>query len=1080
MKGKNIFLFIGCSLIVGGVAIALAPKSAFSTKAGEELYHDGNHYIGVSATQTETGVHDYYVCCTCHETFLDKGSINNVWKEAGTASDDTVNYVRSNPTDIRYAPNYVAPLTSNGAFIYGNGGETIIKRATGEGKAVFSETQVNAWIDSGVPSISFKLSFTPATKDGKQYKTVVNSKVGEYLSDTTGEKTYEVSLTRGRVVSLYTELGSEGADIPFTLTEFKLGKAVESITLSDYTDSVKFGKPYKYDGKVTVNYEDGTKEVVTNYSVDYSTLDRFHTGPNTVTVSYADKVAQANVNVTSSDELKVLMIGNSFSIDTMQWSYRIAKSLGVNDIKIVNMAIGGCSLATHWNNIQTDGAKYEHYIYENGWRCDSSTAKLSDAIKEYDWDFISFQQVSNDSGMPNSYEPYITNIATWLKNNATNKDVNLVWNMTWAYQSDSTHAAFPNYSNNQMTMYNAICNTVQTKAEKVVDVVVPNGTAIQNARTSYKGDTLTRDGFHLDLELGRYIAGLTFVSKLTGQDPTNATYMSPGMVSSDLKVAVESSKNAIDHPYQITNSKYLTEPKPEDDLFEYGPVSYTDGYYWNIQEGYQLTAWSNTFCASQAFTKETLPVGSLIKIADGYQIRIERYSDFDFNLKSSRFNNNTGYVSITQDLWEDYKYMAFNVSKIGNASMNGDYESTHNAIKIYTPTQMEIENVTYLKLGNVSSWTSGNPEINVEGLGLPKLKNDGTISDSSKYKIFSAQTVNSFPSWCEVTNGTPANSEYAFSAPLFRERSFTNGEEIQVSSKCFLFRINGKTSSTRIRIKGNESFTQNGHTYQFDKDYTLVYDGTTTNSSWSVEEVTTLGVSNAVYTWSSGNPTFIIKYLSNNPNRMMRTSYATSQPSYMDIAGGCSFTNLSYGFATDYNADISSKWLLRVANPTTIGASILFKGGVEFRVNGFRYVFDKDYQFVRKSDGWATANVVINKISVTDVFTWTNFYNIELKITYPTSDMPRIETSGASDSTQPSYLKITNSLQFSNIQWNFNGPSMHQSVSECLLIRFVDGTKVEGSQFQLLANKSFTFGENTYQFDRDYTFTFTNNEWVME
>ena len=50
-------------------------------------------------------------------------------------------------------------------------------------------------------------------------------------------------------------------------------------------------------------------------------------------------------------EIKLLAIGNSFSVDALQYFYQIASSLGVNDITIGNLYIGSCSLETHLNNI---------------------------------------------------------------------------------------------------------------------------------------------------------------------------------------------------------------------------------------------------------------------------------------------------------------------------------------------------------------------------------------------------------------------------------------------------------------------------------------------------------------------------------------------------------------------------------------------------------------------------------------------------------------------------------------------------------------------------------------------------------
>ena len=103
-----------------------------------------------------------------------------------------------------------------------------------------------------------------------------------------------------------------------------------------------------------------------------------------------------------------------------------------------------------------------------------------------------------------------------------------------------------------MTMYNAIINAVQTK---VSYTVIPNGTAIQNARTSLLGDTLTLDGHHLDLKIGRFIAGLTFALKVTGEDIANLTYAPGGINDTQLAIILESVQNALATPFAVTQSE---------------------------------------------------------------------------------------------------------------------------------------------------------------------------------------------------------------------------------------------------------------------------------------------------------------------------------------------------------------------------------------------------------------------------------------------------------------------------------------------------------------------------------------------
>lgn len=258
--------------------------------------------------------------------------------------------------------------------------------------------------------------------------------------------------------------------------------------------------------------------------------------------------------------LRILTIGNSFSDDTMEYVYQIAKSAGVAKIELGNLYIGGCTLATHASNAKNDKPAYEYRTNTRGSWSTKNNFKMSDAIKSQNWDFISMQQASGSSGSERSYKE-LEYLIGYVRSLA-NPDATLVWNMTWAYQQDSTHSEFPVYNSDQITMYESILSAVKKRVDKQpeIKIVSPTGTAIQNARTSFVGDRLTRDGYHLSLDLGRYIAGLTFFSALTGVSVENLDYAPAGVSNSLKKVALESALNAIRSPRAVTRSAFTTDP----------------------------------------------------------------------------------------------------------------------------------------------------------------------------------------------------------------------------------------------------------------------------------------------------------------------------------------------------------------------------------------------------------------------------------------------------------------------------------------------------------------------------------------
>lgn len=253
--------------------------------------------------------------------------------------------------------------------------------------------------------------------------------------------------------------------------------------------------------------------------------------------------------------LKILSIGNSFSVDAHQYTYQVAKSLGVEKVVLGNMYIPACTLSKHLSNARYNTAAYTYYSTDIGAWKEEGSYTIEDAVLSEDWDYITFQQASGQSGQADTYDDLqkLIDIVEPLCPKAK-----LVWYMTWAYQADSTNTNFPTYDSNQTTMYNAIVNAVKTKivTNDDIDRVIPVGTAIQNARTSSVGDTLTRDGYHLSYGLGRYIAGLCFIHSLTNIPIDNITYKPSDVTSEQQQIAIEAIKNAIAKPYEVTQSQY--------------------------------------------------------------------------------------------------------------------------------------------------------------------------------------------------------------------------------------------------------------------------------------------------------------------------------------------------------------------------------------------------------------------------------------------------------------------------------------------------------------------------------------------
>lgn len=202
---------------------------------------------------------------------------------------------------------------------------------------------------------------------------------------------------------------------------------------------------------------------------------------------------------------KVLAIGNSFSEDAFYYLHEMAKSDGRN-LMAVNLYIGGCSLKQHVENLCAGNAKY---MYQKNGVLTDRYVSIQEILREEEWDIIMTQQASHDSGVFETYFPYLEEIVSYIKKECPHAKLYL--HETWAYEMDSTHEAFPIYHNSQTEMYEKLEDCYQKAARMTGLTLIPSGRVIQKVRKLApfryeQGEkSLCRDGFHMDMIYGRYL-----------------------------------------------------------------------------------------------------------------------------------------------------------------------------------------------------------------------------------------------------------------------------------------------------------------------------------------------------------------------------------------------------------------------------------------------------------------------------------------------------------------------------------------------------------------------------------------------
>ena len=251
--------------------------------------------------------------------------------------------------------------------------------------------------------------------------------------------------------------------------------------------------------------------------------------------------------------VRILAIGNSFSQDAVeQYLHELAEAEGISTI-IGNMFIGGCSLERHVKNARDNAPAYAYRkIGTDGKKREKGKMSLEAVLADEDWDYVSLQQASPFSGMYETYEASLPELIEYVKARLPKK-TKLMLHQTWAYASTSKHSGFKNYNCNQLTMYQAIADAVKkaAKANKI-KIVIPSGTAIQNARTSFIGDHLNRDGYHLDVKIGRYTAACTWFERIFKHNVVGNPYAPEGLDEARKTVAQKAAHAAVKHPYKVT------------------------------------------------------------------------------------------------------------------------------------------------------------------------------------------------------------------------------------------------------------------------------------------------------------------------------------------------------------------------------------------------------------------------------------------------------------------------------------------------------------------------------------------------
>lgn len=209
--------------------------------------------------------------------------------------------------------------------------------------------------------------------------------------------------------------------------------------------------------------------------------------------------------------LKVLAIGNSFTDDPTAYLDDLVISSGIDRTKLCLYVgvIGGSSLQT-WSEKYNSNETVD-ITRKVGLASVSTTSGTLKQIFSQDWDIVVLNQLSNLAINYGSLNPHLKSLRSFIRQDCTNQKVCIAWQSVWSYYKD--------YTDNPKGIigWSNLCSVTKEQINKDgIDIIIPTGTAIQNARGSSLNTAhdITRDGHHLAFGIGRYIAACTWFQAL--------------------------------------------------------------------------------------------------------------------------------------------------------------------------------------------------------------------------------------------------------------------------------------------------------------------------------------------------------------------------------------------------------------------------------------------------------------------------------------------------------------------------------------------------------------------------------------
>lgn len=325
---------------------------------------------------------------------------------------------------------------------------------------------------------------------------------------------YDINLKAGDLVSVYDKTGKQVKANSLGLN-MKFKNSTNTSSIISYQDS---GTYYKLNEDATQMAFFGTSsavEKITGYFFKGFRVKGFDEK-----ISDVDESIHKHINdVKITDfyhSLKILFIGSSFGVDTINYVGDIAHSYNFN-IVIGNLYVGASGIKDYITFYESD-RKISYYkwglnatVWENG------TSTVKEALSDEAWDFVIIQNGAYQSADESTYwdqdekgnitKNYVSLFADIIDRCCLFSHPVICFNMTWAYSVYHTLSSSQgskdkwlsfgiNQKQRQLGMYTELCRLAQKVLQHCpkVKFVIPSGTAVQNARGTFLRTDTTIQG----------------------------------------------------------------------------------------------------------------------------------------------------------------------------------------------------------------------------------------------------------------------------------------------------------------------------------------------------------------------------------------------------------------------------------------------------------------------------------------------------------------------------------------------------------------------------------------------------------